>query len=73
MTDREFLEPMQIQILGSKKIPLSDISADIVYIYIMATESGYQILVTKVCNEGRISYILLFLNVSAVSSKRFTC
>ncbi len=73
MTDREFLEPMQIRILGSKKIPLSNISADIVYIYIMVAKSGYQILVTKVCNEGRISYILLFLNVSAVNSKHFTC
>ncbi len=32
--------------------------ADIKYIFIISTECGYQILVTKICNGGRLSYIL---------------
>ncbi len=47
---------MPIPILGSKKMYLFDISTDI--IYIVSAECGYLILVTKICNEGRIFYIL---------------
>ncbi len=50
-----FLWSMLIPILGSKKIKTSDILLDI--IYIISTESGYQILVTEICNGGRISDI----------------
>ncbi len=43
-------------ILESKKILISDISDDIMCM--MLVESDYQILVTEICNGGRISYIL---------------
>ncbi len=51
-TNMEFWWLMLIPIWGSKKIPISDMSADILYIIF---ECGYQIRVTKICNEGRIS------------------
>ncbi len=51
-----FLEPMPILIQGSKKFLIFDISANI--ICIISDECGYQILVTKIYNEGRVSYIL---------------
>ncbi len=36
----------------------SDILADI--LYIISTECGCEVLVTKTCNRGRISYIYLY-------------
>ncbi len=45
--------PMLIAILGSKKIAISDISANILYIKYF--ECSYQICGTKTCNGGRIS------------------
>ncbi len=52
-------------------------NSDIWYIrqyYIMTAELGFQILVTKICNGGRISYILtnFISNVSPNKSKHFT-
>ncbi len=46
-------------------------------IYKKSTECGYQIVVTKICNEGRISYIEqsfsnFIPNISALNSKHFT-
>ncbi len=54
--------------LGSKKISIYDLSADI------WTGCGYQILVIKICNGGRIFYILtkFFSNISTLNSKYFT-
>ncbi len=46
-----FLGPMLILILGSKKILISDISADILEYY----ECGYQVRMAKIRNRGRIS------------------
>ncbi len=62
---------MPIKILKSKKIPISNISANSMYKYIISNEFGYQILVTKACNEGRISYILtnFILIISALNSR----
>ncbi len=59
-----FLGPMPILILESKKIPISDISS----------ECGYQILVTKIWNGGKISSILtnFIPNIRALNSKHFT-
>ncbi len=51
-TDMGFLGLMPITILESKKIPISVISADILYVIIWC---GYQICVTKICKGGRIS------------------
>ncbi len=67
-----FLEPILTPILGSKKITISDISADV--IWIISAECGYQILVTKIGNGGRISNILtnFIFNISALNSKHFT-
>ncbi len=44
------------------------------YMYIIATECGYQILMTKICNGGRVSYILtnLVLDINAVNGKHLT-
>ncbi len=41
---------------------------------VISAYCGYQILVTKLCNGGRISYILtnFIPNISALNSKRFT-
>ncbi len=58
----EFLGQMLITILGRKKIPISDLSA----------ECGYQIHVTKICVGGMISDILtnFFPNISALNGKQ---
>ncbi len=47
-----FSGPMPMLILGSRKISIPNISADILYIIF---ECGYQIPVLKIGNEGRIS------------------
>ncbi len=41
------------------------------YIYVIFAEFGYQILVIKICNGGRISYILKNFeqNISALNNK----
>ncbi len=51
-TDMGFFGLMLMLISGSKKILISDISADILYWYF---KCGYQIHVTKMCNGGWIS------------------
>ncbi len=61
-----FLGPLPI--LASKKIPTLDILADKIYICKTLSECGYQMLVAKICNGGRISYIP---NISALQSKHF--
>ncbi len=55
----------RILLSGSKKIPIP---------VILAAKCGYQILVTKICNGGRISYILtnFIPNITALNSKHFT-
>ncbi len=57
LTDMGFSGSVPSPILGSSKILISNISA----------ERGYQILVTKICNGGRISHILtdFIPNISA--------
>ncbi len=47
-----FWWPKPIPILGNKKIPVSNISANILYVIF---QCGYQIRVTKICSKGRIS------------------
>ncbi len=58
--------------IREKKILIFDMLASIVYI--ISVECGYQIHMTKICNGGRISYILtnFILNISALNSKPFT-
>ncbi len=46
-----------MMMLGSKKIPVSDISADAIFIYLILSECVDQILVTNICNGGRMSDI----------------
>ncbi len=53
------LGPMLILTLGNKKIPTYDYPILYRPIYVITVERGYQILVTKICNRGRISYILI--------------
>ncbi len=62
-----FLGLILIPILGSKKISISDKSAD--YVYIIFAECGYQIFLTKICNGGRMSHILINIipNISCTS------
>ncbi len=62
------------QITENTKIQIYDISADILYICIILPECGYQMLVTKMCNGGWISYILksFISDISALNSKYFT-
>ncbi len=55
-TNTGFLGPMPMAMLRSKKILISNISASIKYI--IPTECGYQVLVTKTCPGGRVSDIL---------------
>ncbi len=56
---------MPISILGKKKIQIADILADMI-----SAKCGYQILVTKICDGGRISYIItnFIPNISALNS-----
>ncbi len=70
-----FLGLMPIPILGSRKTPISDISADNVCVCIISAECDYQILVTKKCNGGRISYILtkFIPNISALNTGEHIC
>ncbi len=67
-----FLGQMPIPVLGTKKIPISDILAGI--IHIISTEWCDQILVTRIRNRGRLFDILTnFLpNMRALNSKHFT-
>ncbi len=60
-----YLGPMLTVMLEIKKIPITDI---------LANECGYQIVVTKICYEGRISLILtnFIPNISALNSEHFT-
>ncbi len=60
-----FLGQMPIPISGNERIQISKI---------ISAECGYQILVTKICNEGRISYILtnFIPNISAMNIRHFT-
>ncbi len=51
-----FSGPTDVRFLGSEKIPISVIYRLI--LFIVTAECGYQVLVTKTCNGGRISYIL---------------
>ncbi len=46
-----------MMMLGSKKIPVSDISVDTIFIYLISSECVHQILETKICDGGRISDI----------------
>ncbi len=59
---------MSILITGSEEIPISDICADII------TTAGcdYQIFVAKICYGGRVSYIFLKNQISALNNKHFT-
>ncbi len=63
---------MAISTLGSKKILISVISADI--LYAVSAECDYQRLVTKIWNGGRMSCILtnFIPNIGALNSKHFT-
>ncbi len=62
----DFWGSMPILILGSKKIPISDTPAEI--LYVISAECGYPILFTKICNGDRISYILINIpNISLIS------
>ncbi len=55
-TNMVFLGLMSILILGSKKIPIYNISLDITYKYIMLCECGYQILVTKIWRQDFLHF-----------------
>ncbi len=63
-------------ILGSKKTLTYDILVNILHtvLYIKSTECGYQILGTKICYWGRLSYILrkFYSNTGALNCKYFT-
>ncbi len=81
MIDMVLLEMMLIPISGSKKLLLCDISIlinvcyiDVLILHMKLTECCYLILVTKICNGGRISYILanFIPNISALNSKHLT-
>ncbi len=65
------LGPMLILTLGNKKIPTYDYLILYRPIYIIMVERGYKILVTKICNRGRISYIStnFIPNISALNRK----
>ncbi len=52
--DLGFLCPMLIQILGSKKIPISDLLADIINM----NDCGYQKIVTKICKRTGYATII---------------
>ncbi len=63
----------QYQLLGVKKFRYL-INIGWYCTYVISTECGYQVLVTKTCYGGRISYVLtnIILNFSALRSKHFT-
>ncbi len=61
-----------ILMLGSKKILISNIFWPL-QIYMISSECGFQILMTKICHGRRMSYILTSLIPnSLLSSKHFT-
>ncbi len=57
-----FLGPMPILVLRGKTFPISDVPADIMY-FVISTECGHQILVTKINDERNIP------NICVLSSK----
>ncbi len=73
--DRHEIFGANASITGQGKFQISDILPGIMCTVSVSAECAYQILVIKMYNGGRISYILrnLIPNISALSSKHFTC